>query len=453
MSTSGRATKYAADSRTAATAAAATTLAAYGAQLEDGPTEPGRSSVQTDPGFLEKQHEQALEREMASMFVEVGRVGRVSSSRPEEKVMDIGGEQVPVDTRNPWEATYDRDGRLIKSSPGGEGRRAASKGPRLMVVEVLAARDIESADFGGTSDPYCQLDLNGAKHKTKTIWKTLRPVWGERFEFVGAKELDKDAVDITLFDEDLFGAHDFLGAITIPVHLVEEGTKVAAHWVKLMPKKPAVEKAHGRLTLSCYLDADVPGRLRVGVVRAAAIEAADFGGTSDPYVRVNLLRLGEDEVPRKDDVRRTQTQYKTLDPVWGETFVFEHVNPGSTSCLLLELFDYDLIGADDELGQIVLPINTLPQARPGDRFAQPNDHPWAEHSSKRDVTGEVNVMVGPGMSTTSSIHSVPVLATSSADSVPVLATLSTKQCTGAHHLIHDGHRGGRRHGGSLQLRG
>jgi Ca2+-dependent lipid-binding protein len=53
-----------------------------------------------------------------------------------------------------------------------------------MVVEVLAARDIESTDFGGTSDPYCQLDLNSVKHKTKTIWKTLRPVWSERFEFV-----------------------------------------------------------------------------------------------------------------------------------------------------------------------------------------------------------------------------------------------------------------------------
>jgi hypothetical protein len=33
----------------------------------------------------------------------------------------------------------------------------------------------------------------------------------------------------------------------------------------------------------------------VGVVRAAGIEAADWGGTSDSYVRVNLLRLGEDE--------------------------------------------------------------------------------------------------------------------------------------------------------------
>ena len=66
-----------------------------------------------------------------------------------------------MDSKNPWETTYDRDGRLIKSSA--MGRRDASKGPRLMVVEILAARDIESADYGGTSDPYCLLDLRGVR--------------------------------------------------------------------------------------------------------------------------------------------------------------------------------------------------------------------------------------------------------------------------------------------------
>jgi hypothetical protein len=62
--------------------------------------------------------------------------------------------------------------------------------------------------------------------------------------------------------------------------------------------------------------------------------------------------------------------------VWEEKFVFEHVNKGSDSVMLLELFDHDMIGADDEMAQIVLPINTLPQARPGDRRANPKDHPW-----------------------------------------------------------------------------
>ena len=148
--------------------------------------------------------------------------------------------------------------------------------------------------------------------------------------------------------------------------------------------------------MACYLDADVPGRLHVNVVSASKIEAADFGGSSDPYVRVNLMRLGDDEVQKDDDTRRTKTQYKTLDPVWEEKFVFEHVNSGGDSTMLLELFDHDLIGADDEMAQIVFPVNTLPQARPGDRRADPKDFPWQEHSVKRDVSGEINLMVGRG---------------------------------------------------------
>jgi Ca2+-dependent lipid-binding protein len=142
-----------------------------------------------------------------------------------------------------------------------------------------------------------------------TIFRTLRPVWGERFAFVASKELEMDEVECNLFDEDRFGAHDFLGGVSIPVSMVEEGTHAPAHWVRLNPQKPAKQPFRGTLSLACYLDADVPGRLHVSVVSAAKIEAADFGGSSDPYVRVNLLRLGEDEVGRC-----TRSMRFTLEP-------------------------------------------------------------------------------------------------------------------------------------------
>ena len=37
------------------------------------------------------------------------------------------------------------------------------------------------------------------------------------------------------------------------------------------------------------------------------------------------------------------------------------------SSLLLELYDHDLVGADDALAQLVLPLSQLPKARDGDR--------------------------------------------------------------------------------------
>jgi hypothetical protein len=253
---------------------------------------------------------------------------------------------------------------------------------------VLAARDLEAADFGGTSDPYVLLELDGETRKTEVIPRSLRPVWGARFELVAAKALADSALTLSVFDHDAFGSHDFLGGVRVPMGSVEEGeADVRAHWVRLRAKPPPPPKDRGTLRIGCYMDADVPGRLRVHVVGARGIEAADVGGASDPYVRVSLLRLGEGQVPKADDARRTKTVYKTLEPVWDEHFVYEHVDRKSDSTLLLELFDQDYVSADDEMAQIVLPVATLPQARPGDKRGDPVDRPWAEHTKNRDVSG------------------------------------------------------------------
>ena len=253
---------------------------------------------------------------------------------------------------------------------------------------MLAARDLEAADFGGTSDPYVLLELDGETRKTEVIPRSLRPVWGARFELVAAKALADSALTLSVFDHDAFGSHDFLGGVRVPIGSVEEGeADVRAHWVRLRAKPPPPPKDRGTLRIGCYMDADVPGRLRVHVVGARGIEASDVGGTSDPYVRVSLLRLGEGQVPKADDARRTKTVYKTLEPVWDEHFVYEHVDRKSDSTLLLELFDQDYASADDEMAQIVLPVATLPQARPGDKRGDPVDRPWAEHTKNRDVSG------------------------------------------------------------------
>ena len=72
------------------------------------------------------------------------------------------------------------------------------------------------------------------------------PVIGRMDQLSGAW-VPEIEVECNLFDEDRFGAHDFLGGITIPIPLVEEGTKAPAHWVRLQPKKPAKEPFRGTL--------------------------------------------------------------------------------------------------------------------------------------------------------------------------------------------------------------
>ena len=46
---------------------------------------------------------------------------------------------------------------------------------------VRRANGLAAMDSNGFSDPYALLFLNGEKHKTRTIMKTLNPVWDATF--------------------------------------------------------------------------------------------------------------------------------------------------------------------------------------------------------------------------------------------------------------------------------
>merc|ERR1712232_745485 len=97
------------------------------------------------------------------------------------------------------------------------------------------------------------------------------------------------------------------------------------------------------------------GLLRVEIVEARNLIAADLGGTSDPFVE---LIVG-DEVPKKGTVPAfTSVVWKNLDPVWEETFIFEAKR--DFSILTLDVYDKDAISiASDHLGRIQLSLDKL----------------------------------------------------------------------------------------------
>ena len=397
-------------------------LAAAHAARADAVLDAHEASKRTDLGFVEKANAARLEKLMGSMFLDAP--GGPDPSPTDVQTLTLDGETIVVDAHDPWRPSYDRGGRLERPPDLG-AVKGDVKEPRTLVVEILAARHLEATDLLGTSDPYAVVTLGAQRRKTKVKHRTLRPVWAERFaDVVAAKELEDDEVDVALYDHDAVGAHDFLGRIGIPVTSIEEGhgalgqtgSNVRAHWVKLEHAKPPPEPFLGTLVSAAYHDADVPGRLHVHVVGARDVPAADVGGGADPYVRVSLLRGERDDDDddgggggggrgkkiakknkKKDDSRRTRVRAKTREPVWAEAFAFEHVDDRvddarNTDALLLELYDKDLVGSDDALAQLVLPLNSLPKAREGDRAASPVEHEWRVHSKNRRVAGELNLM-------------------------------------------------------------
>lgn len=53
----------------------------------------------------------------------------------------------------------------------------------ILTVRVIEARDLLAKDMNGLSDPYTILQIEGQRIQTKTIEKTLNPVWNESFTF------------------------------------------------------------------------------------------------------------------------------------------------------------------------------------------------------------------------------------------------------------------------------
>ena len=82
------------------------------------------------------------------------------------------------------------------------------------------------------------------------------------------------------------------------------------------------------------------------------------GGTSDPYCR---LVIGDNI---KDAVK-TKTIKRTLCPEWNKTFLLPLDNASQQESLTMELFDHDLMDADDSLGSALLPLGASPVNKEG----------------------------------------------------------------------------------------
>ncbi|NWV33932.1 UN13D protein, partial [Grantiella picta] len=101
-------------------------------------------------------------------------------------------------------------------------------------------------------------------------------------------------------------------------------------------------------------------KLRVEVLNATNLIPLDSNGSSDPFVQLTLEPRHEfPEVV----ARTTQCKKNELHPLFDEAFDFL-IPPEKCrqegACLLLTVFDYDMVGANDLEGEAFLPLGHLP---------------------------------------------------------------------------------------------
>ncbi|CAK0866433.1 unnamed protein product [Prorocentrum cordatum] len=157
-------------------------------------------------------------------------------------------------------------------------------------------------------------------------------------------------------------------ALTHTPRIVEEPCQLQAlgmpsagsMWKDSMPDvmKYAATKASDLQTMdapsaargsSCSARASTRG-LRVTIVSATGLRSADWNGKSDPYCTVEFEGQPASRV-------KTSHQSKTLSPTWNEAFVLS--GGGGGGGLRFCLYDYDMLGSHDALGECVLPAEQL----------------------------------------------------------------------------------------------
>ena len=98
------------------------------------------------------------------------------------------------------------------------------------------------------------------------------------------------------------------------------------------------------------------GNLRVDILDADDLPAADRNGFSDPYCKFNL---------NGKEMYKTKTQKKTLHPAWNEYFECP-IKSRTAANFKLAVFDWDMGDKDDLLGEAAINLELLEPFKPSE---------------------------------------------------------------------------------------
>ncbi|CAM6090440.1 unnamed protein product [Calypogeia fissa] len=235
---------------------------------------------------------------------------------------------------------------------------------RRLQIEAVEGRNLAPMDRTGKSDPYLKLHYGKIVRRTKTINQDLNPVWSQSFTFqeIGGGEYLK----LKCYDADRFGDEN-LGSARVNLQGLEDGTKKDV-WVPLEKIKQGEIRLRIEVVGPDYeIDGSQSGNgeennfvpagstVEVAVLEARDLVAADWMGTSDPYVSVRYGNIR----------KRTKTVYKTLNPTWNQTIDF---NDDGSSPLVLHVKDYNYMLPVTSIGHCIVEYNQLPPNQTVDRW-------------------------------------------------------------------------------------
>ena len=142
----------------------------------------------------------------------------------------------------------------------------------------------------------------------------------------------------------------------LPVRPRSLGPKVLRSKFKVSQLPILVEgddQSHPSLQFSLHYDIQ-RRTMTVHLQEASDLPAKDRSGTSDPFVVMHLH-------PNKEEIFESKTVYKTLNPVFDQSFEFHNLllDDVYRQSLVFRIYDHDRFSKDDMIGGIVLPLKDV----------------------------------------------------------------------------------------------
>ena len=113
-----------------------------------------------------------------------------------------------------------------------------------IILKVIEATDLLSGDSNGLSDPYFKIphgqegvvDLPKKQNRTRTINKTLNPIWNESF-VIEYNPMKCTKLRVEVYDYDLIGKDDFLGGGYVTLEWISLAENYNEEWIPLKIEK------------------------------------------------------------------------------------------------------------------------------------------------------------------------------------------------------------------------
>ncbi|XP_023697902.1 synaptotagmin VIII [Paramormyrops kingsleyae] len=221
-----------------------------------------------------------------------------------------------------------------------------------LTVGIKEASALKAMDFGGSSDPYVKVYCLPKKSKTyesKVFRKTLNPVFNEHFKFqISQADLSESTLVAQVYDFNRFSKHDIIGELRLQLGTVD-WNHVIEEWKDLNEPSKFEQENLGEI---CFSLRYVPtaNKLTIVILEAKNLKDMDINGSSDPYVKAQLI-LDKKKWKKK----KTSVKKKTLNPYFNESFTFDvSFEQIQKLQLVISVWDHDKLSRNDAMGKIFL---------------------------------------------------------------------------------------------------